>query len=137
MTSALERGYQYVKNNTPDAGYEVYKLGGDGGVLFSNAHFWPVTISLNILKSVATTYQIIAVFPSQAPEVLSVTFYDAEDLEIGADIRCGESFSLGEVREFPVSPATLVSKAVFFHNQRPSQNSPGQHRDTRERTGLH
>ncbi len=42
-----------------------------------------------------------------------MTFYDAEDLEIGADIRSGESFSLGEVREFPVSPAASVSKAVL------------------------
>ena len=37
LTSALERGYQYIANNPPDAGYEVYKLSGDGGVLFSNA----------------------------------------------------------------------------------------------------
>ena len=42
-----------------------------------------------------------------------MTFYDAEDLEIGADIRSGESFSLGKVRGFPVSPAASVSKAVL------------------------
>jgi hypothetical protein len=56
LTTTLERGYQYVSNNTPDAGYEVYKLSGDGGLLFSNALFWPVTISLNIPKSVVTHY---------------------------------------------------------------------------------
>ena len=65
--SALERGYQYFSNTTPDAGYEVYKLNGDGGVLFSNALFWPVTISLNVPKSVVTKYQIGAGSPSQAP----------------------------------------------------------------------
>jgi hypothetical protein len=42
-----------------------------------------------------------------------VTFYDAEDFEIGADIRSRGSFSLGEVREFPVSPAASVIKAVL------------------------
>ncbi len=41
-----------------------------------------------------------------------MTFYDAEDLEIGADARNGESFSYGEVREFPASPAASVSKVV-------------------------
>jgi len=70
----------------------VYKLSRDGGVLFNNALFWPVTISLNIPKSVVTKYQIGAGFPSQAPEDWSVMFYDAENLEIGADIRSGESF---------------------------------------------
>ena len=40
-------------------------------------------------------------------------FYDAEDLEIGADIRSGQSFLFGEVREFPVSPAASVSKAAL------------------------
>ena len=50
------------------AGYEVYKLRGDGGVLYSNALFYPVTISLNISKSVVIKYQIGAGFPSQAPE---------------------------------------------------------------------
>ena len=43
-----------------------------------------------------------------------MTFYDAEDLEIGADARSGESFfSLGEVQEFPVCPVASVSKAVL------------------------
>ena len=68
LTSALERGYQYVSNNTQDAGYEVYKLSGDGGVLSSNDLFWPVNISLNIPKSVVTKYQIGVGFPYQAPE---------------------------------------------------------------------
>ncbi len=41
-----------------------------------------------------------------------MTFFDDEDLEIiGVDIRSGESCSLGEVREFPVSPVASVSKA--------------------------
>ena len=40
LMSALKRGCQYVSNNnTSDAGYELYKLSGDGGVLFSNALF--------------------------------------------------------------------------------------------------
>ena len=64
LTSALENGYQYIANNLPDAGYEVYMLSGDGGVLFTNALFWPVTISLNVPKSVVTKYQIGAGFPS-------------------------------------------------------------------------
>ena len=68
LTSALERGYQYVSNTTPDAGYEVYGLSGDtSGVVFTNATF-PVTISLNVPKSVVASYQIGAGFPSQAPE---------------------------------------------------------------------
>jgi hypothetical protein len=108
----MERGYQYVSNNTPDAGYEFYKLSGDGGALFNNALF-PLMISLNVPKSVVTKYQIGAGFPSQAPEDRSVTFYDAEDLEIGADTHSGKSFSLGEVREFQVSPAASVSKVVL------------------------
>jgi hypothetical protein len=46
LTSSLERGYQYIANNPPDAGYEVFGLSGDtSGVVFSNATF-PVTISL-------------------------------------------------------------------------------------------
>ena len=113
MTSALERGYQYVSNTTPDAGYEVFGLSGDtSGVVFSNATF-PVTISLNVPKSVVTSYQIGAGFPSQAPEDWSVTFYDQEDMEIGADVQSGETFSIGEFREFPVEPAASVSKAVL------------------------
>ncbi len=64
MTSALERGYQYVSSSTPKAGYAVYKLSGAGGVFFSNALFWPVTISLNVPKSVVTKYLIGAGFPS-------------------------------------------------------------------------
>ena len=56
LMSALERGYQYVSNTTPDAGYEVFGLSGDtSGVIFSNATF-PVTISLNVSKSVITKY---------------------------------------------------------------------------------
>jgi hypothetical protein len=46
LTSALERGYQYVSNTTPDAGYEVYGLSGDtSGFVFTNATF-PVTINI-------------------------------------------------------------------------------------------
>jgi hypothetical protein len=56
LTSALERGHQYVSNNTPDAGYEVYGPSGDtSGVVFTNATF-PVTINLNVPKSVVTSY---------------------------------------------------------------------------------
>ena len=113
LTSALERGYQYVSNNTPEAGYEVYGLSGDtSGVVFTNATF-PVTINLNVPKSVVTSYQIGAGFPSQAPEDWSVAFYDAEDLEIGADVQSGEMFFTGEARELLVSPAASVSKAVL------------------------
>ncbi len=90
----------------------MYKLSGDGGVIFTNALFWPVTVSLNVPKSVVTKYQVGDGFPSQAPKKWSVAFYDAENLAIGVDTRSGESFSLGEVREFPISPAALVSKAV-------------------------
>jgi hypothetical protein len=42
-----------------------------------------------------------------------VTFYDQEDLEIGVDVRSGETFFTGEVREFLVSPAAWVSKVVM------------------------
>jgi hypothetical protein len=57
LTSALERGYQYISNTAPDAGYEVFRLSGDGGVLFTNALFL-LTISLNVRKGVVTKYQI-------------------------------------------------------------------------------
>jgi len=68
LTSALEWGYQYVSNNTPDAGYEVFGRSGDtSGVVFTNALF-PLTITLNVTKSVVTKYEIGAGFPSQAPE---------------------------------------------------------------------
>jgi hypothetical protein len=113
LTSVVERGYQYVSNTTPDAGYEVYGLSGDtSGVVFTNATF-PMTISLNVPKSAVTSYQFGAGFSSQAPEDWSVTFYDQEDFEIGADVRSGEVFFTGEVREVPVSPAASVSKAVL------------------------
>jgi hypothetical protein len=42
-----------------------------------------------------------------------VTFYDAEDLEIGADVRSGESFSFGEVREFPVDGGGHAAASVI------------------------
>jgi hypothetical protein len=42
-----------------------------------------------------------------------VTFYDAEDVKIRVDIWSGETFLLGQIREFPVSPAASVSKAVL------------------------
>ena len=42
-----------------------------------------------------------------------MTFYDAEDMEIGAIARSGESFSFCEVRDFPVSPAASVSKVIL------------------------
>ena len=42
-----------------------------------------------------------------------MTFYDQEDLEIGVDARSGETFPLGEFREFPVGPAASVSKVVL------------------------
>ncbi len=42
-----------------------------------------------------------------------MTFYDAEDLEIRTDIRSGELFAFGKVREFPVSPAASVSKVIL------------------------
>jgi hypothetical protein len=72
----LERGYQYVSKNTPDAGYTVFGLSGDTrGVVFTNA-FFSLTISLNAPKSVVTKYEIGAGFPSQAPEDWSLTFYD-------------------------------------------------------------
>ena len=42
-----------------------------------------------------------------------MTFYDQEDLEIGAAVRTVEAFSLGQVREFAVNPAASISKAVL------------------------
>ena len=53
LTTSLDRGYEYVSNNTPDVGYDVFRLSGDGGVLFTNANL-PVTISLKVPKSVVT-----------------------------------------------------------------------------------
>ena len=46
---------EYVSNNTPDAGYEVFRLSGDGEVLFTDA-LLPVTISLKMTKNVGTKY---------------------------------------------------------------------------------
>jgi hypothetical protein len=114
LTSYLERGYQYVSNNILDDGYGVFELSGDtSGVIFSNGLLWPVTISLNVPKSVVTKYEIGAGFPHQAPEDYNVTLYDAEDVEVGTDIRNGETFSTGQFREFAVNPAVSVSKAVL------------------------
>ena len=42
-----------------------------------------------------------------------MTFYYADDLEIGADVRSGETIFTGQFREFPVSPAASVSKAIL------------------------
>ena len=42
-----------------------------------------------------------------------MTFYNEEELEIEADVRTAETFSLGQIREFAVSPAASVSKAVL------------------------
>ena len=42
-----------------------------------------------------------------------MTFYDAEDLEIGADVRSAETFFTGQFREFSDSPVASVSKAVL------------------------
>jgi hypothetical protein len=69
----------------------VFRLSGDGGVLFTNALF-PGTISLNVPKGVVTKYKIGAGLPSQAPQDWSITFYDEEDLEIGAGVRTPETF---------------------------------------------
>ena len=95
LASTLERGYRYVSNTTPDVGYEVFGLSGDTrGVIFSNATF-PAAISLNVPKCVVTSCHIGAGFPSQPPEDLSVTFYDREDFEVGADVRSGKTVSTG------------------------------------------
>jgi hypothetical protein len=67
LTSALERGYQFVSNTAPDPGNEVVCLSGDEDVLFTNALF-PLTISLNVPKGVVTKYQIGAGLPSHAPQ---------------------------------------------------------------------
>ncbi len=64
-------------------------------------------------KGVVTKYQIGAGLPSQAPQDRSVTFYDEEDLDIGADVRTAETFSLGQIREFTVNPGASVSKDVL------------------------
>jgi hypothetical protein len=112
LPPALERGYQYVSNTAPDAGYEVFRLSGDGGVFFTNALF-PLTSSLNVPKDVVIKYEIGAGLLSQAPQDWSVTFYDEEDLEIGADVRTAETFSLGQVREFAVNPGASISKVVL------------------------
>jgi len=42
-----------------------------------------------------------------------VTFYDEENSEIGADVRTAETFSLWQIREFPVNPTSSVSRAVL------------------------
>jgi hypothetical protein len=85
LMRVVEKGYQCVSNNTPDAGCEVFRLSGEGSVLYINALF-PLTTSLNVPKGVVFKYQIGAGLPSQAPQDWSVTFYDQEDLEIGADV---------------------------------------------------
>jgi hypothetical protein len=36
LALAIERGCKYVSNNTSDVGYEVFRLSGDDGVLFTN-----------------------------------------------------------------------------------------------------
>jgi hypothetical protein len=109
----LDRGYEYVvSNSTPDAGYEVFRLSGDGGVRFTDA-LLPVTISLKVPKSVVKNYEIGAGFPSQAPIDWIVMLYDQEDIKIGVDDQNGVSFLEGEVREFPVRPTASVSKVVL------------------------
>ena len=42
-----------------------------------------------------------------------MTFYSEDNLEIGADVRTAEAFSLGQIREFAMSPAVPVSKTVL------------------------
>jgi hypothetical protein len=67
LTTTLDRGYEYVSNNTPDVGYELFGLAVMvGGVLFTNNDF-PVKISLKVPKSVITKYEIGVGFSSQAP----------------------------------------------------------------------
>jgi hypothetical protein len=90
----------------------MFRLNGDGGVLFTNANL-PVTISLKVPKSVVTKYDIGAGFSSQAHVDWIVTLYDQEDIEIGVDDQNGGLFSLGDVREFPVSPTASLSKVVL------------------------
>jgi hypothetical protein len=88
----------------------VFGLSGDtSGVLFTNVLLWPVTISLNFPKSVVTKYDIGAGFPHPAPKDSSVKLYYQEDVEIGMYVRTAESFSLGQIREFSVTPAASVS----------------------------
>jgi hypothetical protein len=96
-TPLTDRGYEYVSNNTPNAGYEVSRLSGDGWVIFNDA-ILPVTISLKVPKSVVKKYELEAGFPSQALVDWIVTLYDQNDIEVGADDQNGGSFSLGEVR---------------------------------------
>ena len=136
LTSALERGYQYLSNNTPDAGYEVFGLSGGGGVSFTNALFWPITISLNVPKSQVTKYEIGVGLPSQAPQDWTVTFFDAEDVEVGADVRTAETFSLTQIREFDVSPSVAHTAQCLqgcpYHLIDSAQRRPGQPRDARQ-----
>ena len=47
LTITLDRGYEYVSNNTPDVEYDVFRLSGDGGVLSTNVNL-PITISVKV-----------------------------------------------------------------------------------------
>ncbi len=58
-------------------------------------------------------YEIGARLPSRAPKNWTVKLYNEEDLEIGVNVRTGESFSLAQIREFAVNPGATVSKAVL------------------------
>ena len=62
----------------------MFRLSGDGGVLFTDA-LLPVTISLKVSKSVVTKYEIGVGLPSQAHVDWIVTLHDQEDIEIGVD----------------------------------------------------
>jgi hypothetical protein len=39
--------------------------------------------------------------------------YDQEDIEVGVDDQNGGSFSIGEVRKFPVTTTASISKVVL------------------------
>jgi len=114
LTSYLEKGYQYVSNNEPDEGYEMFDLSGDGGVFFTNTPVWPLTITLNIPKSKVSRYQIGAGLPSQAPVDWTVTFFDDENFEIRIDEKTYEAFSTVEIREISVNFPSSVTKAFFL-----------------------
>jgi hypothetical protein len=119
LTSYLEKGYQYVSNNEPDEGYEIFELSGNGGVLFTNALVWPLTITLNVPKSKVSRYQIGVGLPSQAPVDWTVTFFDEEDFEIGIDENISETFLIGESREISVNFSSSVVKAVLTISKTP------------------
>ncbi len=113
----------------------MYKLSGDGRVLFTNTLFWPVTISLNVQKSVVTKYPIGTGFASQAPEDWSVTFFDEEDSEIGVHVQSGESFPLGDSRVSGQPGGVGLESCAHDYINTP-QRRPGQHRDPRQRHGY-